>query len=202
MKKLLTIGLAAALVMMFSFDASAQMSVNKGLKGGLNFASFSLDPEPEGGSTSSQTGIAGGLFIELDLLGPLDIQVEGLFSQKGSKFKSDAGGESTTKLSYLEVPVLAKISIPLAPTMSYNVHAGPALGFKLSESFDPEINSEADFFKSSDLGAVVGLGLKFNALVSFVTIDARYTLGLSNVSDSDTGEAKNRSLTLLVGLGF
>ena len=49
---------------------------------------------------------------------------------------------------------------------------------------------------------MVGLGLKFNALVSFVTIDARYTLGLSNVSDSDTGEAKNRSLTLLVGLGF
>lgn len=202
MKKLLTVGLAAAMVMMFSIDASAQMSVNKGLKGGLNFASFSLDPEPEGGSTSSQTGIAGGLFLELDLLGPLDIQVEGLFSQKGSKFESDAGGESSTTLSYLEVPVLAKISIPLAPTMSYNVHAGPALGFKLSESFDPELNSDEDFYKGSDLGAVVGLGLKFNALVSFVTIDARYTLGLSNVLDSDNGEAKNRSLTLLVGLGF
>ncbi len=183
-------------------NAQAQLSINKGLKAGLNSANVSVDPD-QNFELGSRTGLAFGGYLEIDPLGPLGVQADVLFSQKGTKL-SQGSQESTVKITYIEIPVVAKLSIPLAPTMTYNVHAGPALGFKLSEGFDPDQdNGDEDSFKSSDLGLVVGLGLTVNALVSHVQIDARYTLGLSdiNVEGSDF-EAKNRSLTLLVGIGL
>lgn len=183
-------------------NAQAQLSINKGLKGGLNFASISVDPDQET-ELESRTGLAFGGYLEIDPIGPLGVQADVLFSQKGSK--TTFGSESqTVKVTYVEIPVVAKFSIPLAPTMTYNVHAGPALAFKLSEGLDPEGESgDEDNFKSSDLGFVVGFGLTVNALVSQVQIDARYTLGLSDVAVEGLGfEAKNRALTLLVGIGF
>lgn len=183
-------------------NAQAQLSINKGLKAGLNSANVSVDPD-QGFELGSRTGLAFGGYLEIDPLGPLGVQADVLFSQKGTKL-SQGSEESTVKITYIEIPVVAKLSIPLAPTMTYNVHAGPALGFKLSEGFDPDQdNGDEDSFKSSDLGLVVGLGLTVNALISQVQIDARYTLGLSdiNVEGSDF-EAKNRSLTLLVGIGL
>ncbi len=183
-------------------SAQAQLSINKGLRGGLNFANVSVDPDQDF-ELKSRTGLAVGGYLEVDPVGPLGVQADVLFSQKGAKL-SLGSEEATAKITYLEIPVVAKLSIPLAPTMTYNVHAGPAFCFKLSEGFDPEdFADDEDSFKSSDLGLVVGLGLTVNALISQVQIDARYTIGLSDINVEGSGfEAKNKALTILVGVGF
>jgi hypothetical protein len=88
------------------------------------------------------------------------------------------------------------------PTFSFNIHAGPYFGFKLSESTDPKMEGSEDFFKGSDQGGAVGVGVKFNALISHVTIDARYTFSFSDVAKTGETEVKNQVYAIYVGLGF
>lgn len=198
MKKLANIGLMIAVLMFISGNVFAQMGINKGIKVGYNIADLSFDPSTE---TSSRSSFAGGGYVELDLVGPIDFQGEVLYSPKGAKVKSE-GEEITLKGDYLEIPLLAKFQLPLLPTLSWNIHAGPSFGFKISEGTDPEVNTDGDLFKSSDLGGVIGAGLKFSALISFVTVDARYTFGFNDVSAQSDIQVKNNVFALLVGIGF
>jgi len=198
MKKLANIGLMIAALLFLSGNAFAQLSINKGLKVGYNIANLSFDPSME---TSSRSSFSGGGYVELDLLGPIDFQGEVLYSPKGAKVKSE-GQEITVKGDYLEVPLLVKLQLPLLPTLSWNIHAGPSFGFKISESTDPKVDTDGDIFKSSDLGGAIGAGVKFSALISHVTVDARYTFGFSDVSAQGDFKVKNNVFALLVGIGF
>jgi hypothetical protein len=197
MKKLVNASLMIAVLLFLSGNMFAQISFNKGIKAGYHSANVSLDPDSD---TGSRSAIAFGGFLELDLLGPIDIQGEVLYSPKGAKDKS--GSETTVKVNYLEIPVLVKFQMPLAPTVSWNSFIGPYFGFKINESTDPDMGNNEDLFKSSDLGGVIGLGLKFNALISFVTVDARYSLGFSDIADGGETKIKNRVFAIYLGLGF
>ena len=50
----------------------------------------------------------------------------------------------------------------------------------------------------SDIGAVVGLGVRF----SILRVDARYNLGLSTIDKSGTYNMYNRVAELYVGIEF
>lgn len=198
MKKLANIGLMITVLLFISGNVFAQLSINKGLKVGYNIADLSLDPSSE---TSSRSSFAGGGYVELDLLGPIDFQAEVLYSPKGAKVKSE-GQEITVKGDYLEIPLLVKFQMPLLPTLSWNIHAGPSFGFKISEGTDPKTDTNGDLFKSSDLGGAIGAGVKFSALISSVTVDARYTFGFNDVSAQSDIKVKNNVFALLLGIGF
>ncbi|HQU74653.1 MAG TPA: porin family protein [Calditrichia bacterium] len=216
MKMTSRFALVLALAMLFSGVAFGQLGIKKGIKGGLNIATVSL--EQDGGiDISSRTAFAAGLFLEIDPpVFPLSLEVDALFSQKGYKstYETVLGTtqELTANLNYLDIPVLAKFSIPIAPTASYHVVAGPQMSFKLGEKFESdgnEIESDEDDFKGNEFSLVFGLGVEMNALISSVAIDIRYALGLSDISESytigteefDTSD-KNRVIQVLVGIGF
>ena len=198
MKKLVNVGLVMAMLLLVSGSAFAQLGIGKGIKGGYNFANVSADPDFD---KSSRSAFAIGGFIELDLPGPLDFQGEVLYFPKGAKAKTPAD-DITFKGDYLEIPLLAKIQFPIAPTLSWNIHAGPSFGFKISEGTDPKVDTGGDVFKSSDFGGAVGAGVKFSALISYVAVDARYTLGFSDVSAQEDVKLKNQVFSILVGIGF
>ena len=198
----LLVALALTAMILFSGSAFAQLGINKGIKGGLNIATLRYDNDAI--DPSSRTGIAAGGFLEIDPIGPLAVEADVFYSQKGADF--EAGGfSSSAHADYIEIPVVLKLGLPLVPTISYHVHAGPAFAFKVSESIDPEPQGDEDGFKSTDFGAVVGFGLEFEALISKVMVDVRYTLGLTNVNNSEGEDAfdiKNGAINLLVGIGF
>lgn len=198
MKKLANVGLMIAALLFISGNVFAQFSFNKGIKVGYNIANLSVDPSTE---TSSRSSFAGGGYVELDLLGPIDFQGEVLYSPKGATAKFTAG-DSTYKVDYLEIPLLVKLQLPLLPTLSWNIHAGPAFAFKISESTDPKQENGRDNFSSSDVGGVVGLGVKFSAFISHITVDARYTFGFNDVSAHSDLKVKNNVFALLLGIGF
>ena len=207
------------IVLLISNAAFAQISFSKGVKAGLNVSTLRID---DTGSADIQTknGIVAGGFLGLDLLGPLNFQAEALFTQKGAKQEEkDAGGTTVTTLSvnYLEIPVFAKISTPVAPPLvTANFYAGPAFAVKISEDISAELNgtevpvegdlATEDVFKSSDVGAVAGANLSFSALgLASLIVDLRYTLGLSHIAknvESGENSVKNGVVTLSVGLGF
>jgi hypothetical protein len=191
----------------FAATPAFGQGLDLGLKGGVNFAKLSGDDVED---ASNRTGFAIGAFLNVSTGGFFSIQPEVLFSQKGVKAE-DEDGELTMKLSYVEIPVLLKVSPMLAGATGFQpfLYAGPVLGISagcsvggegegISFDVDCGVGDFADT-KSTDLGAVFGAGGSFAVGRGAFSIEARYGLGLSDVFDVEDMDAKNRTISVLVG---
>lgn len=173
--------------LLLSAGAFAQAQVAVGVKGGLNFAK--LDGTSVDGTFKSRTGYHFGAFglIKLSKIG---IQPEILFSQQGSKIKTNTG-DFDANFSYINVPVIVK----LYTIAGINLQAGPQFGFLSRAEFDDQ--NVKDSFKKSDISLALGAGwdLPFG-----LTVDARYNLGLSKIDDDATADKiKNQVWQVSVG---
>jgi hypothetical protein len=60
----------------------------------------------------------------------LQLQIEGLFTQKGNSLKNDAGDlDDQIVINYIEVPVLARFDVMQWGRNAVSVHGGPAFAF-------------------------------------------------------------------------
>lgn len=181
--------------------------IGGGVKGGVNFATFSHDSSQDV-DLDRRTGIVAGGFVTWPVRERFSVQLEGLFTQKGAAF-NQSGVTGTTKLDYFEVPLLFMYST--APSRSggpsIQVFGGPSIAVKVSakgsgsfqgETVDVDIPDED--IARVDLGVVVGAGVAFGRF----TIDGRYTVGLSDINGdtSDPTKVTNRSLAVLAGVRF
>ena len=183
--------------------AAAAQEVGYGVKGGLNLATLSFDPDA-GADFGFRPGVVLGGFVSIPMGPRLTIQPEGLFSQKGGN-ASEEGVDAWIRFDYLEVPVLVQYAVTSSSTNTFNVFAGPSLAFKLKarsgaefgdDSFDEDISEETETF---DFGIVFGAGVNFGRF----SVDGRYTFGLSNINkDTEEGKIKNRTLAFLAGYRF
>lgn len=201
MKKVLVV-LLVALVAVFSVNA---MGPEFGIKGGLTFANAVVGDE--GGFIGEETdenplkiGITAGLMMEMPM-GPLSIGAEVLYTQKGEKY---AWGDDTVTvaLDYIEVPVMAKLS--LLPMIKF--YGGVSFGFLTTakvkfdiEGFDLEDQDIKEHLNSTEMGAIFGAQVKISKLV----LDARYNHGLTDIVKDNEGDAVNlRTLSATVGFMF
>ncbi len=167
-----------------SFATQAQ-GLDFGIKAGANFANFSGDVDTDG-----ITSFHAGAVVELNLVPTFSVQAEGLFSSQGATYDNGVDAASDIDLSYISVPVMAKFYI-LPEKLS--VMAGPQFSFLVDES------EEAFETKSFDLAASAGVELK---IIAGLFAQARYNVGLSNVSDNDEIDLKNNVFQLSVGYYF
>lgn len=173
MKKLMMAALAV-----FAFGEMSAQDLTFGVKGGVNFSNFTGDDFDADGTTGFYVG---GL-ADISLTDEFHFQPEVLYSMEGAKDAS---------LTYLRIPLMAKYYI----ADSFALLAGPSLGFK--------VGAEDDFIdeatKSMDFG--LGIGAAYELENGFF-FDARYNLGLSNISDVDEAELKNTNIQIGVGFRF
>jgi Outer membrane protein beta-barrel domain len=199
--------LAALVMFLAGQSAATAQEITGGVKGGVNFATLSFDPDPEIDS-GVRTGIAVGGFVTIPIGGALAIQPEALFSQKGTSLE-EAGVSAKIKIDYLDVPVLVKYSTAPSTSTGTSVHffGGPSIGFKLDASASGSVGGETidvdiddDDVESFDFGVVFGAGVQFGR----VSIDGRYTFGLTNINneDPDVEKVKTRTLAVLAGVRF
>lgn len=167
-----------------SFSANAQ-GIDLGIKAGANFSNFSGDIDSDG-----ITSFHAGAVLELNIVPIFSIQAEGLFSSQGAEYEDAFGAAQDIDLSYIAVPVLAKVYI-LPDRLS--VMAGPQFSFLVDDA------EEAFESKSFDLAASAGVELK---IIAGLFAQARYNIGLSNVSDNDDIDIKNNVFQLSVGYMF
>jgi hypothetical protein len=217
--KFLAMGMALCIVMMAAQSQAAL--VGKGLKAGINFATWRgsdskfSDPELSVAELSpeSRTGIGGGVYLKFGIGTALYLQPEVLYTQKGAKYSATVDGTDvkvTMKLDYVEVPVLLKYGFEGASASSItpNLFAGPAVAFKASSKVKAEagsVSAEADAsgFKSVDFGLCFGGGLDFAVGENTMGLDVRYTLGLSSIDDSATSaDVKNGAWMVTASYGF
>jgi hypothetical protein len=194
-------GMATLLILIFSSAAFAQLGISKGLIGGLNIAS--LSGADVASDMKSMTAYAAGLYVEINIPGPLSIEPEALYSIKGSK--ADLTRYTVTDTyTYVDIPVLLKYFLPIPVIRTY-LYAGPSFSVLLSAKVKTEgstvTSSEVDVkdaIAAHDIGAVVGVGVGF----SILRVDARYNFGLSTVDKNGNNKAFNRVAALYVGIEF
>ncbi|MTI31235.1 porin family protein [Xanthovirga aplysinae] len=186
MKKLLTLFLAIALGFTF---ANAQ-DINFGPRVGFNYAGYISE-----GDGSARPSLQFGAFLEAKL-GLFSIQPEALISMQGVNSNLGAGAEAlglrdtdfTDKITYLNVPVMVKLNLPLG----LNIQAGPQFGYVLSAKRDfeddnlalPEVlgglpieDGDINNLKELDFTLNVGAGFEIGKF----DIAARYNFGLTDL---------------------
>jgi opacity protein-like surface antigen len=190
--------------------------LGKGVKAGITYSKVTNDG-PAGDSDSTM-GFAAGIALSYDLVPGLTLAPELLYVQQGGKYDVnlvDGGmvvgsGELTWDLDYLQVPVLAKLNLPVVGALLPNLFAGPAFAFNVKSDYTLESDSgdetgEVDDIKSTDLSLIVGIGMKVGAGPAGVDVELRYNHGLTDINDSDAADAAeitNRGFQVLAGFSF
>jgi len=209
MKRLMIVSLA---VLCVAALLPQTLSAGFGVKGGYSLSKFSLAPSnPFPFPVVNLPSPLGGIFFNLKL-GPLAIQPEVLYVRMGSKFELEGTGLQY-RMDYIQVPVLLKLSvIPLGPIRpviyagGYGAYLLKANGAIIDGGAVGPYTDASDQFEKSDFGVVGGAGIEFKLPGISLSIEGRYNYGLKNiyvpVSPEDNLVWKNRSMMVLVGIGF
>ena len=184
-----------------SIASFGQAQFSLGIKGGLNFSK--IDPKSSVATNlEGATGYHGGVFAMVKIL-MIGIQPEILFSKQGSDFQVNTTNYEAN-FDYINVPIMLKFYLPLG----LNLQAGPQFGFLTIADMKQTAsgtNSTQDvknlFADKSDMAIALGAGwdLPFG-----LTVDARYNIGMSDMTFTPSGTSsqvsfKNKVIQLSLG---
>lgn len=184
-------------------EAQAQTSV--GVKGGYTAATLRGE---DAGDIDWRSGFAGGLFVNFAVFKAFTIQPEVLFRQRGAYNRNETFNiNQRINLTYMDVPVLFKLRLPIDETFYPHVYIGPQFSYNLKGEYEVEafdgiaIEDDIDV-RRVDAGGVMGFGLDVTSNRFFFTTDFRYGLGAINIDDSDEPFLlKNKDLSIMLGVG-
>ena len=191
MKKMI---LAAAALMMAA-GASAQMpSFEWGVKAGLNVSGMNNT------GLDSKTGLTAGVFVDYRFNDWIGMSADLLFSREGAMLKS-GGDKYIAKTNYLNLPILAKFYVLDQLALNIGIQPGVLLSGKdkVKESGEETAFTTTNNYKSFDFAFPVGVSYEFfNKLI----LDARYNIGVANISAGEGGKVHNNVFALTLGYRF
>lgn len=173
-----------------------------GINGGMNMASVSLTPTVK---QAQLGGINGGLtarYISEKLFKMIcGLQVELNYAQRGWDEHYIDYPELcyTRKMNYLEMPFLAHLAFGRDRGMQFFIHAGPQIGFLLSDSesiagdWEGTLSDGANLVTEQhgkaidnkfDYGIAAGLGVELRTKIGHFLLEGRYYYGLSDFYNS------------------
>lgn len=187
--------LAAAMMLVsvatFAQNAVGQITIQP--KVGLNIANVT-----DADDVDARIGLAAGAEFEYGVTDMIGVSAGLVYSMQGYKF-SEGNVDTTVKLDYLNVPILANVYV--APGLAVKLGVQP--GFKLSSKVKIEGSgtsiegeSDDDGVKGFDLAIPVGVSYQYQNIV----LDARYNWGVTKVYDG--GDSKNSVFQITLGYKF
>lgn len=183
-----------AALLVAATPAKAQAPLKVGITGGLNIANMN---DTDADDLENRFGFRGGVFATFKVpASPMAIQPELVYTQKG--FEVDDG---TAKLDYIEIPVLAKFGFFTPGPAKPEVFFGPYMAFNMNAEAAGDnitINVE-DAVNKTEFGVTVGAGVDIGRF----NIGGRYSAGLTNVFDDDSGsDGKNGVFSVVTSVAF
>ena len=150
-----------------------------------------------------------GAVAAIPVIPGLDVQVEALLTQKGSRTVFDQLNSIGNSSIYCELPVLAKMT--LGPT-DFPVYAtaGPYVGYWLSNINYTRINGQRAARSNSpdgsvsnrvDVGLALGVGYQQEISMGEINAEVRYDHGIIGII-KNAGGNQNRSLCLSIAWLF
>ena len=192
MKKMfLTAAMMLASVATFAQNAVGQITIQP--KVGLNIANVT-----DADDSDARIGLAAGAEFEYGVTDMIGVSAGLVYSMQGYKF-SEGNVDTTVKLDYLNVPILANVYV--APGLAVKLGVQP--GFKLSSKVKMEGSgisiegeSDDDGVKGFDLAIPVGVSYQYQNIV----LDARYNWGVTKIMDDV--DSKNSVFQITLGYKF
>jgi hypothetical protein len=176
-------------------------------------------------------GIDAGFFLRMKPVEMFAVQLELLYAMKGGKTDDDSvkyvysigpriiddtvniSIVHTTKLHYIQIPVLFKLCIPGLFADAYpTFFVGPYYAYMLNRKVDskgsfqlystvdtyPVEDKEVGRDNEHDFGIVAGAGIDFG----LGTLDIRYSMGFETIEADTEDDSKNGSLSVMFGFLF
>jgi hypothetical protein len=184
---------------------------------GMSLASQSTEaPFAAGVEAASKPGLALGVAASVVLYrasrGSPGFFIAGhpeiLYVAKGTNLDLDGDKIGAYHLSYVEIPLLARVGFQAGRSVAPYLLLGPELGLLLSaelENSRGELSDVEDRLKTADFGVVMGGGVSLNipAIKGALDLEARYDLGLTDINDTGMGGfVKNRSFFVMLGYRY
>ncbi|MEO7393471.1 MAG: porin family protein, partial [Chitinophagaceae bacterium] len=151
-----------------------------GIKAGINSSNIKFN---DGSDLDSKTGLHIGGLAHIHIQKHFAAQPELVFSMQGGGL----GDNNKLKLNYINLPVLLQYMFD----EGFRLETGPQIGFMVSgkqKRGDVEVDIK-DAYSTVDVSWVFGAGYLFH---SGFGLDARYNLGITDISDNNNLEARNR----------
>ncbi len=198
---------AFAALSVFAKEENAEKTL-LGIKAGINVASLNGDQAyisfgNHVVESSAKLGTQFGLFLERFYSPQFSVQIEALFSAKGTDFDANEY-EQYWSLWYIEAPILFKSNFK-SDNFKYSVYIGPVASLNIKSSWtaknldattvdDEKLNGIRGF----DLGVALGADAQTKAFGGLLVFDARYNYGTLNVQ-TNGAKAKNGVISLTIG---
>ena len=171
------------LLLAFVFCSYYGFSQNSkyGVRAGFNISNLDFKPDPNGVDNKHRNGFAIGFFGEYKLTESFNIAPEIQFSAEGAK-------DENLRIDYIQIPIYFKYQV----TDKLALGLGPQASLKGHDYKDGLQN-----LAFSGIG-----GLEYMISDEFF-IDFRYSYGLTNIFDKETGlDANNTNMQIGFGLKF
>ena len=175
-----------------------------GAQAGLTLATFTgPGANNEFVSSSRALGFAAGAMVAVRLHELFAARAEVLFARKGASATANGTKFGTYAADYIEVPLLATVTLPLSGRIRYYGAGGVSLAYRLAVKVvrpDGTTLDLTDRFEAMDMGWVVAAGVAMAARGA-VTAEVRYSAGLSNIdkTGAEVDEVNNRALYFMLG---
>ncbi|MBI5525733.1 MAG: PEGA domain-containing protein [Deltaproteobacteria bacterium] len=166
-----------------------------GLVAGASWAYFNS-------SADYKTGFTGGLAVDFGVSRYFSVRPELLVSMKGNDhFDGASGNTYTYTLTYVELPVLAKVSLATEVFVP-ELYAGPYFASLATASKEGSSDSQDvdEMFDKMDFGFIFGGGFRLNFSDWALLFDFDYSLGV--VSILTYGDKKNTALSVTGGVAY
>ena len=176
------------------------------LGGGLNMSSLAMSEDIPGVDIGMRMGFSVGAGYEIGINDMFSLIPGIAYETRGATLEAEFMGvkiEGTSKLAYIEIPVLAQLNFPAGPGI-FNIFAGPELGILLSNESetDGETVDNKDASETLDVALAVGAGFEIPAGPGAVAIRPSYSLGLLQANKAEDGDGdltvKNRNIKIAV----
>jgi hypothetical protein len=210
MKTFITLSLFVITPLSAWAQSAAPPHVSAGVQAGVTLStvsSYRSGPAEEAFGSAFRSGGTAGGFVTIALHGAIAFQPEVLFAQKGATLTDPHGdaGVASTRLTYLEVPLLLRWSPGHGHAAPFVV-AGSAVAWTLTARVDSSASggpSDVDVrnqTRSADVGIVAGGGLQIGR--GFV--EARLVQGILDIGSTARvdGVVRSRAVSMLAGVRF
>jgi opacity protein-like surface antigen len=207
------LSLATSGVIFLSASVFSQVNYRPGVSVGLSIYNEKVTASGTARSADPKTGVSVGAVFEIVMKNWVSIEPGIVYSQRGSRIDFGGGVMGNDNLSYLTIPVNAKLKIPATPAICPYVLAGLNGGILMSATADSSDQSTdaKDAYNSIDFGLDFGAGFELdlaNIVPSWAkivpSIEYVYYVGLANTwKDAPDGvSAKNHGSEIKAGLKY
>ncbi|GLR19233.1 porin family protein [Portibacter lacus] len=134
-------------------------------------------------------GLTGGVKVEFPVSSVLDLGIEFLYSQRGSRsqiIRNQFSPVSKININYIELPLILKWSdwwIEDEAYYKFNIHGGISNGYLISSDFEDSPVSSNGKINSYDIGFLLGTGFAFT---KNWTLTLRYNRSINTLYTIDT----------------